>query len=120
MTLRALAGMDGLTTGQVADLLGLTWAGAAMLMGKLQATDGVPMVRVGGQWIVQPDQLIVGAAGQGRLEVSATDLLISCLGPEVVSLYLIQPMPRPAPGSHLARLWCPVAWPMVQPGRAQG
>jgi hypothetical protein len=64
LVLRALAGMDGLTTGQVADMLGLTWGGAAVLMGKLQATDGVPIVRVGGQWIVLRDQLIADAAGQ--------------------------------------------------------
>ena len=62
--LRALAGMDGPNTGQVADMLGLTWDGAAVLMGKLRATDGVPIVRVGGQWIVLRDQLIADAAGE--------------------------------------------------------
>jgi len=56
--------MDGPTTGQVADMLGLTWDGAAVLMGRLQASDGMPVVQVGGQWIVQRDQLIVDAAGQ--------------------------------------------------------
>ena len=34
-------------------------------MAKLQAADGVPIVRVGGQWLVQRDQLIEDAAGQG-------------------------------------------------------
>jgi hypothetical protein len=28
------------------------------------AADGVPIVRVGGQWLVQRDQLIEDAAGQ--------------------------------------------------------
>jgi hypothetical protein len=56
--------MDGLTTSQVADMLGLTWDSAAVPMTKLQATDGVPIVRVGGQWIVLRDQLIADAAGQ--------------------------------------------------------
>ena len=64
LILRALAGMDGQTTSQVADMLGLTWDSAAVPMTKLQATDGVPIARVGGQWTVQCDQLIADAAGQ--------------------------------------------------------
>jgi len=56
--------MDGLTTEQLADLCGLTWDGAAKLMAKLQATEGVPIVRVGGQWLVLRGQLIEDAAGQ--------------------------------------------------------
>jgi predicted ArsR family transcriptional regulator len=56
--------MDGLTAGQVADMLGITYDGARQLMAKLQAADGVPIVRVGGQWLVPRDQLIEDVAGE--------------------------------------------------------
>jgi hypothetical protein len=62
--LRAPTGMDGLATGQVADMLGITYDGARQLMAKLQAADGGPIVRVGGRWLVPRDQLIEDVAGE--------------------------------------------------------
>jgi hypothetical protein len=45
-------------------MLGISQDFAREMMSKLEATDGVPIVRVRGQWLVLRDQLIEDAAGQ--------------------------------------------------------
>lgn len=57
LTLRALANLEGLTTSQVAYMLGLTQDGARKLMSKLEAGHRVPIANVDGRWQVLPYRL---------------------------------------------------------------
>jgi CRP-like cAMP-binding protein len=49
LCLRALANMPGLTTSQVAQMIGITYDGARRLMNKLEAGHRVPISNVDGR-----------------------------------------------------------------------
>ena len=57
LCLRALANMPGLTTSQVAQMLGISQDGARKLMSKLEAGHRVPVSNVDGRWQLLPYRL---------------------------------------------------------------
>jgi len=63
LTLRALAGLDGLTTRQVATMVGLSWDGAHSLLCNVSGS-GIPIYDAGGKWALATCHLKIA---QGRL-----------------------------------------------------
>jgi hypothetical protein len=57
LCLRALANMPGLTTSQVAQMLGISQDGAGKMMGKLEVGHRVPIANVDGRWQLLPHRL---------------------------------------------------------------
>lgn len=52
LLLRSLAGLDGMTTQDVADLCGMCEEAARVMMHNLSAIRGVPIYRDNGRWIL--------------------------------------------------------------------